>query len=203
MFAICQKKKIVYFRTRKIASSTIIEVLTRYDIIKRVPVEKIDPLNKIKNFYDHTPPCLVEEVIPLQDFIKITSIRDPLSMIKSWFFYNKRHSPLGEDFQNIFLNWLRESDYSNIKFNDSLFEYNDYNYIIRFEHLKDDLKQLLNNYNIYDYTILNEILDSESGHYESFKKDTPKYPIYFEKKDIDFISEYFKKNKYLKIYYEK
>ena len=132
-------------------------------------------------------------------------------------FFVHRDQKLGMDFQNKFLKWLRKNNYFNIKFNDEFFKYNDYDFIIRFESLKDDLIKLLNKYNIYDYTILNEILESSKGDdinhcrkgeknfdYNttiSFKKDIPKYPIYFEEEDLNFISEYFKNNKYLKEYF--
>ena len=190
MFNINLKQKIIYFRTRKTASSTITEVLRRYNIIQQIPAKTLDPMNKVNNFYDHTDPLSIKEIIKLEDFYKIVSIRDPLTMIKSWFFFIYKKQKLGTDVQNKFLKWLRKNNYSNIKFNDELLEYNDYDYIIRFESLKDDLIKILNKNNIYDYTILNEILESSKGEkinhplkgkknfdYNtaiSFKKDIPK-----------------------------
>lgn len=75
-------------------------------------------MNVVNNFYEHTDPLSIKKIIVLQNFYKIVSIRDPLTMIKSWFFFVHREQKLGMDFQNKFLKWLRKNNYFNIKFND-------------------------------------------------------------------------------------
>lgn len=62
MFNINLKQKNIYFRSRKTASSTITEVLRRYNIIQTINSKSLEPLNLVNNFYEHTDPLSIKKL---------------------------------------------------------------------------------------------------------------------------------------------
>ena len=207
MFQISKKKKNMYFRTRKTASSSITKILEKYDIINVVQTSILDPKKRIfkrsnRIFYEHSDPLQIKLLFNLDNYFKIISIRNPLTMIKSMFFWTHRNKTLSQkNIKSYFLKWMRKKDYENIKKNDIFFKYNKYNFVIRYEFLKDDLKKLLNHFEIYDYILLDNILNDNDD--DNLKKNIKKYDISYEKKDIKYITNHFKKFKILSSYFNK
>lgn len=130
-------REIIFFRARKTAGSSVESYLIELFSKLGDQIEGLD-------MYEHT--CFTELTDKLTPdeltYKKIVIIRDPYDMTVSWFWWLHRDKKFKEkDVVRYFRRWVQNkmTNFNDEFFNDTV----NYDYVLRFEFLEEDLKKLL------------------------------------------------------------